>query len=461
MSELLRDVLDIPERAGAEDYVLRLTDSIEDAAVARTIDEYVVTPALAEAFDVALGLVAEAMTSGVSRGAFLTGSFGSGKSHFMAVLYALLRHNPAARAKAELQPVVARHDDVLLDKNVLPLAFHLLGAESLEQALFSGYVRQIAHAAPGRDAARRPSLRRHPGRRRAAAGPGRRRTLPGRAERRPERGRRPVVQAARRRHLDRRVLRGRAGRGPRLGTAPAARHRAGRALLRVLYPAGRVRRPRQRPGRHHGARQGPRLRRGRAVPRRTGAVAGLLGAGPGVLPARVAEADQAGRVRHRRPGDPAGFLRRPADGPAPLVRRRRGQRGGAGGSRPGVPPSGGPVRHDRARRRQPALRGEPAAAAPAPGQPARRSGHLRRVRAAGPPLGHLGRAARRHQHRRPAPRRRRGGVPAHLPVLPGPGLDAADAGQRHAAGADRAEGHAADARRPARHAHRRRCRPGR
>ena len=29
MSELLREVLDIPLQAGAEDYVLRLTDSIE------------------------------------------------------------------------------------------------------------------------------------------------------------------------------------------------------------------------------------------------------------------------------------------------------------------------------------------------------------------------------------------------------------------------------------------------
>ena len=47
MSELLREVLDIPVQAGAEDYVLRLTDSVEPAAVARTVDEYVVTPALA------------------------------------------------------------------------------------------------------------------------------------------------------------------------------------------------------------------------------------------------------------------------------------------------------------------------------------------------------------------------------------------------------------------------------
>jgi hypothetical protein len=148
VSVLLSDVLDIPERAGTEDYVLRLTDSVERAAVERTLDEYVVTPALVDAFDSALGLVAEAVTSGVSRGAFLTGSFGSGKSHFMAVLHALLRHDPAARSKAELQPVMARHDGALLDRRVLPLAFHLLGAESLEQAVFDGYLRQVRQQHP-------------------------------------------------------------------------------------------------------------------------------------------------------------------------------------------------------------------------------------------------------------------------------------------------------------------------
>ncbi len=54
MSVLLRDVIDIPEHAGAEDYVLRLTDSVGAAAVERTLSEYVVTPALADAFDTAL-----------------------------------------------------------------------------------------------------------------------------------------------------------------------------------------------------------------------------------------------------------------------------------------------------------------------------------------------------------------------------------------------------------------------
>jgi len=148
VSVLLRDVLDIPPAAGEEDYVLRLTDGVDATRIAATIGEYVVTPDLVQAFDAALGLVAEAMTTGVSRGAFLSGSFGSGKSHFMAVLYALLRHNPAARAKQELQPAVARHDTVLRDARVLPLAFHLLAAKSMEAALFGGYVRQVSALHP-------------------------------------------------------------------------------------------------------------------------------------------------------------------------------------------------------------------------------------------------------------------------------------------------------------------------
>ena len=148
MSTLLREVLDIPLQAGAEDYVLRLTDSIGPEAITRTVDEYVVTPALAEAFDMALGLVAEALTSGVSRGAFLTGSFGSGKSHFMAVLHALLGHNPQAREIPDLHEVLARHDPVLRERRVLRLAYHVLGKNSLEEALLGGYVDQIQELHP-------------------------------------------------------------------------------------------------------------------------------------------------------------------------------------------------------------------------------------------------------------------------------------------------------------------------
>jgi len=149
VSALLRDLITIPEHARAEDYVLRLTDSVGHDAAARTMDEYVVTESLAQAFDDALGIVAESIGSGVSRGAFLTGSFGSGKSHFMAVLHALLRNEPVARAKEKLQPVIEKHDRELSNKSILPLAFHLLGARTMEQALFEGYLRQIQSLHPG------------------------------------------------------------------------------------------------------------------------------------------------------------------------------------------------------------------------------------------------------------------------------------------------------------------------
>ncbi|MEX5296111.1 DUF6079 family protein [Kocuria sp. CPCC 205268] len=142
-SPLLKDVFDIPRRAGAEDYVLRLTSTVDDDGAAQAIHDYVVTPALADAFDQALDLVSSGIRERKNRGAFLAGSFGSGKSHFMAVLHALLRHRPEARAIEELQGVVVRHDDALREKNILPLAFHFLDASSMEEALFDGYVEQV------------------------------------------------------------------------------------------------------------------------------------------------------------------------------------------------------------------------------------------------------------------------------------------------------------------------------
>lgn len=145
---LLRDVIEIPETAGAEDFVLRLTDGVGHSRVAATMSSYVVTPSLAESFDQSLALVAEAVQSGVSRGAFLTGSFGSGKSHFMAVLHALLGNEPLARVEPLLQPVIARHDPVLQDKKILRLAFHLLGAKTLEDAILGGYLRQVRELHP-------------------------------------------------------------------------------------------------------------------------------------------------------------------------------------------------------------------------------------------------------------------------------------------------------------------------
>lgn len=148
MTTWLRDVIDIPDRVGADDYVLRLTDSTnDDTHLAAALDQYVVTASLRENLLAALDLVADALTKDTSRAAYLTGSFGSGKSHFMAVLYALLGNHPAVRT-AKFSDLTGRYDGELSGRKILRLTYHLLGARSLEQAVLGGYVEQIRRLHP-------------------------------------------------------------------------------------------------------------------------------------------------------------------------------------------------------------------------------------------------------------------------------------------------------------------------
>lgn len=123
--------------------MLRLTEGIERDRLAETVAEYVVTDALADSFDQALDLITAALRDRQSKAAFLAGSFGSGKSHFMAILYALLGRDPGARAIPQLASTIARHDGVLQDKRILRLAFHFLDAESMESVILGGYLDQI------------------------------------------------------------------------------------------------------------------------------------------------------------------------------------------------------------------------------------------------------------------------------------------------------------------------------
>ncbi|MEU1950841.1 DUF6079 family protein [Nocardia rhamnosiphila] len=139
----LRETFDIPESKGTSDYVLRLSDSVGSEHLAATVDSYVVTPALTEAFDSALAVVEEALRTGENKAAFLHGSFGSGKSHFMAMLHGILGHEPRALSVPDLQPVVAAHPAVN-EAKFLRLTFHFLDSKDVESALFDQYLRQIA-----------------------------------------------------------------------------------------------------------------------------------------------------------------------------------------------------------------------------------------------------------------------------------------------------------------------------
>ncbi|MGN9917392.1 BREX-2 system ATPase PglY [Micromonospora palomenae] len=138
---LLREFIDIPERTSVSDFVLRLSDSVADADA--TLRDYVVTDGLLGNFDEALGLIRSAVEGHASKAAYLHGSFGSGKSHFMAVLHALLRGEAAARGRDELAPLVAKHSVWLDGRKFLLIPYHLLDARSLEQRVLGGYVDRV------------------------------------------------------------------------------------------------------------------------------------------------------------------------------------------------------------------------------------------------------------------------------------------------------------------------------
>ena len=137
----LKEIFALPEHVSSGDFVLKLTDGL--SAPAETVRQYVPTPQLVKCFDQALGVVKSALDSRTSKGAYLHGSFGAGKSHFMAMLSLLLRGDPNARGKPELAPVVSRHNGWTQGKKFLVVPYHMVGAETLEAALFAGYTEHV------------------------------------------------------------------------------------------------------------------------------------------------------------------------------------------------------------------------------------------------------------------------------------------------------------------------------
>ena len=145
----ISDIFDIPTQVHQGDFVLHLTEGVTRPA--DTLSTYVVTPQLEVCFDQALGLIKSALESNTSKGAYLHGSFGSGKSHFMAVLTLLLQHNPDARSVPELAAVVSKHNAWTEGRRFLVVPYHMIGAASLESAVlghYAAYSRALHPQAP-------------------------------------------------------------------------------------------------------------------------------------------------------------------------------------------------------------------------------------------------------------------------------------------------------------------------
>ena len=142
---LLKDLINIPERVHQGDFVLQLSKGVTEPE--QTLRDYVVTPQLVDAFSNALGFIQQAVQSGGSKAAYLHGSFGSGKSHFMAVLNLLLAGNTQARSIPELADLVARHSWTHGRKFLL-VPYHMIGARDMESAILGQYAEYVRKKHP-------------------------------------------------------------------------------------------------------------------------------------------------------------------------------------------------------------------------------------------------------------------------------------------------------------------------
>jgi len=143
----VKDLFDLPESVHKIGFVEELSRAVERPKV--TAETYVVTPALVGAFERTLDLVGSALKDGRSRAAYLHGSFGSGKSHFMAILSLMLDGDEHAWRIPELHALRERHS-FAGKARLLQLRFHLIGhTGSLESAIFGHYIKEIQRRHPG------------------------------------------------------------------------------------------------------------------------------------------------------------------------------------------------------------------------------------------------------------------------------------------------------------------------
>ena len=124
---LISDIFDIPTQVHQGDFVLRLTEGVR--ASGRNPAHLRGHAAAGDLFRSGLAISSRAPSKpSSSKGAYLHGSFGSGKSHFMAVLTLLLQRNPEARAIPELASVVAKHNAWTEGRQFLVVPYHMIGA---------------------------------------------------------------------------------------------------------------------------------------------------------------------------------------------------------------------------------------------------------------------------------------------------------------------------------------------
>jgi hypothetical protein len=145
MSNLVHDLLELPEAVRKGDFVQGLTEGI--AKPDATLRDYAITPKIVQSFREALSILKSALEDQRSQAVYLDGSFGSGKSHFMAVLALMLADEPTPWRRSELHPLRDAHPWIG-KKKLVQLPIHMLDAQDMESKILGTYVRWAADHHP-------------------------------------------------------------------------------------------------------------------------------------------------------------------------------------------------------------------------------------------------------------------------------------------------------------------------
>lgn len=145
MTTRIHELLDLPESVRKGDFVQDLTGGI--AQPERTVKDYAITPKIVQTFEHALSIIGSALRDGRSQAAYLHGSFGAGKSHFMALLDLMLADHPAPWRRPELHELRAK-SPWIGRKKLLQLPIHMLGAQDMESKILGAYVAWVAKHHP-------------------------------------------------------------------------------------------------------------------------------------------------------------------------------------------------------------------------------------------------------------------------------------------------------------------------
>lgn len=136
----IADALTIPQNTGTDAFITRL-DTDDAARVQRDMADFVVAEAVEERLDRMLAAVGERLAQGLDVGRFVYGTFGSGKSHLMAVLGKMFERDETVYAVGDAALSRLRATHGWIDRrDAMVVRLNMMGKESLLGAMYDAYV---------------------------------------------------------------------------------------------------------------------------------------------------------------------------------------------------------------------------------------------------------------------------------------------------------------------------------